>query len=42
MEHLRVFFQFQQSCYQDFLWTLCGQKNSTQDGSMLTGGGMFK
>ncbi|SVB95343.1 uncharacterized protein METZ01_LOCUS248197, partial [marine metagenome] len=23
--------------YQDFLWTLCGQKNSIQDGYMLTG-----
>ena len=29
--------KFQRSCYQDFLWTLCGQKNSIQDGSMLTG-----
>ena len=27
----------QRSCYQDSLWTLCGQKNSIQDGYMLTG-----
>ena len=29
--------KFQRSCDQDFLWTLCGQKNSIQDGYMLTG-----
>ena len=37
MEQAHVFLQFQWSCYQNFLWTLCGQKNSIQDGYMLTG-----
>ena len=30
--------KFQRSCYQDFLWTLCGQENSIQNGNTLTGG----
>ena len=38
MEQAHVFLQFQRSCYQDFLWTLCGQKNSIQDGYILNGG----